>query len=159
VTKRCDDVNLLVDAIAAGEEPDAEAASHIAGCARCTTALANAGTIERLLRDVPAAVVPAGFTSGVMSRIRRDRWRSEQVLDWTFNVAVSIGVLLIVLGLAGVAWMAGFISIGGDLMTVLSEQSPILLNRIARETQTILLAGLLLTTALGLWWWVESASV
>jgi anti-sigma factor RsiW len=153
---QCDDVNVLIDAIAAGDNPDAETASHIASCARCSAALSNATVVERALRDFPATVVPSSFTNGVMGRIRRQRWRSEQMLDWTFNVAVSIGVLLIVGGLVGVAWMTGIVSIGGDLMTVLSEQSPILMNRLAHETQTIVLAAFLLTMALGLWWWVES---
>ncbi len=153
---RCDEVNLLIDALAAGAEPDADTTSHIAGCVRCSTALANAAVVERALRDFPAPVVPAGFTNGVMARVRRDRWRSEQVLDWTFNIAVSIGILLIVVGLVGVAWVGGFVSIGDDLIAVLFEQSPILLTRITGEMQTIVMAGLLLTMALGLWWWVES---
>jgi anti-sigma factor RsiW len=153
---RCEDVNVVIDAIAAGEHTDAEAASHIASCARCSAALANATAVERVLRDFPAAVVPSAFTNGVMARMRRERWRSEQMLDWTFNVAVSIGILLILFALLGMAWMTGVVSIGGDLMTVLTEQSPILIDRLARESQTIVLAGFLLTMALGLWWWVES---
>jgi hypothetical protein len=156
---QCIAVDEIIDEIAAGAEAPAAAAEHIAQCERCTSALANARAIERALQVLPQPDVPAGFTPSVVTRIRRERWHSEQVLDWAFNIAVALGVLLIVGGLAGIAWATGLLPVGRDLVSVLSEGSPLILNRIASESQTIVLAGLLLTMALGLWWWVESDSV
>ena len=155
---QCNEVDRLLDSMAADEVPEGAIASHLATCRRCAIARGNAGTIARVLADLPPIHVPPAFTNNVIARIRRERWRSEQVLDWTFNVAVGLGVLLIAGGLLGLAWTMGFVSLGGSLIAVVSEGSPILLTRLAQETQTIALAGGLLTMALALWWWVEGGA-
>ncbi len=152
----CIEVDTLIEELAAGEEPPGEVQAHLAECARCATTLANARAIEQALSRLVAPAMPAHFTNGVIARVRRERWRSEQVLDRMFNIAVAFGVLLIVVGLGGLAWAAGLVSIGGDLMSVLSETSPLFFNRIIAQSQTIVLSALLLTAALGFWWWAES---
>src|SRR5262245_55287804 len=103
----CDEIDPWIDAIAGGDDAPAGILAHVAPCPRCQIALANARAIDAALRDHEQARVPAGFTPGVMTRIRRDRWRSEQILDWSFNAAVAAGLALIVSGLVGLAWATG----------------------------------------------------
>ena len=81
------------------------------------------------------------------------------MIDWTFNLTVALGVLLIATGLGGIAWTMGLVSIGGDLMTVLAQDSPRLLERLAAQSQTIMLASLLFMAAVALWWWTENDSL
>ena len=91
-----------------------------------------------------------------MARLRRERWRSEQILDWSFNAAVALGVSLIGIGLVGLAWATGLITIGGDMMTLVRVASDLLADRVVQQAPTIAVAGLLLTMTLALWWWVEA---
>jgi anti-sigma factor RsiW len=154
----CREADALIEDIAAGDDLPAVTA-HIASCRRCSTALANARAIDGHLTALTGVPAPADFGRSVMTRIRRERWHSEQLFDWSFNVAVVFGVLVIVAGLGGIAWTMGLVSIGGDLMTVLSQDSPRLLQRLTAQSQTIALAGLLFLAAVGLWWWSENESL
>jgi len=152
----CDDVEPIVEAAAASEALSAEALRHLDECARCQQKLANARIIDAALRDMTPVVPPAAFTTTVMARVRRERWRTEQLVDWGFNIAVAIGVLLIASGVFGLAWASGLIVIGGDMVTLVSAASNAAAERLAREAKTLVLAAALLTMTLGLWWWVES---
>lgn len=153
---KCHHVDRLIEDLAAGDAPPDAMRAHLAECARCAAALANARLVERALGDLPPSLPPPEFAQSVMARIRRERWRSEQVLDWAFNTAVATGIVLIAIGLGGLAWATGMISLGGDMMTALSQVSPVLLRQAAEQSQTIVLAALLLSVTLGLWWWVET---
>jgi anti-sigma factor RsiW len=154
----CIDADMRIEELASGEEPAGELQAHLAGCARCATTLANARAIEQALQRLAAPAPPANFAGSVLARVRRERWRSEQMVDWAFNIAVGFGALLILVGLGGLAWAAGLVSIGGDLMAVLSENSPRFFDRIFAESQTIVLSALLLSATLGFWWWAQGES-
>ena len=105
---RCEAVDPFIEAVAVGDPVPDEVAAHV-GVVRSDAPprLAMAQRIEMALASRAVAVPPADFTTAVIGRVRRDRWRAEQVVDFGFNVAVSLGVLLIVAGLAGLAWRAG----------------------------------------------------
>ena len=152
----CHDVEPFVEALAAGDAVPPDIAAHATSCARCQRALANARVIEAALQDREQPAVPRDFTLALMARLRRERWRSEQILDWSFNAAVALGVSLIGIGLAGLAWATGLITIGGDMMTLVRVASDLLADRVVQQAPTIAVAGLLLTMTLALWWWVEA---
>jgi anti-sigma factor RsiW len=153
---QCHDLDAWVDALAADQDAPPDIAAHVTACARCRRALANARAVELALRDREQPRVPPDFTIAVMARVRRERWRSEQILDWSFNAAVAAGIALVAVGLAGLAWATGLISIGGDMMTLVATASDIFAARVAQEVPTISVAVLLLTMTLALWWWVQA---
>jgi hypothetical protein len=111
--------------------------------------------IEASLASRAVAVPSVEFTSAVIGRVRRERWRAEQVVDFGFNVAVGLGVLLIVSGLAGLAWRTGVLQIGGEMSTLLLEAARTAATRAVADSQLVVFVALLLTTAVGLWWWAE----
>lgn len=154
---QCDALDGLLEAVAVGElEPDAAAAAHLAGCGVCQRRLALARAIDATLAARPVPEPSPDFTSGVLARIRRDRWRAEQAIDIGFNVAVAAGLLLIIGGVAGLAWAGGLIAMGRDLATLGGAAATALAARLAPEMPVVTLAAALLTMTLGLWWWAES---
>lgn len=160
MTSRCDDFVERADGIALGDREVSPAdAQHLASCASCRGVLQRARAIEAALAARPVPEPPAAFTTHVMAAVRRDRWRAEQVLDLGFNLAIATGVLLIAAGLLGLAWRTGLIVIGGDLATLVTAGVSLLAERAAAQAQNVLLAMLLLTTALGVWWWAEGIEV
>jgi anti-sigma factor RsiW len=153
---RCEETDARIEALAAGEEPDdAALQAHVASCRRCASRLALARAIESLLaiREVPEP--PANFTAGVMARIRRERWRAEQMLDAGFNFAVVFGLVLIVGGLGGLGWSMGLFGADAALGTVVNAATSQLVERLLPQAPTVVVATLLLASALGLWWWAE----
>src|SRR5512136_718591 len=93
---RCEELQDLIEPIAAGElEPTDEAARHLAGCASCAAALALARRIDRTLAGLEVPAAPPSFAAGVLRRIRRQRWRSEQYLDLGFNAVIVVSVGLV----------------------------------------------------------------
>ena len=155
---RCEDLEPLIEAIADGSlQPDAETAAHVATCARCPAALERARAIESLLAVREMAVPPPAFTAAVMARVGQERWRAERVIDLGFNLAMAAGILVILAGGAGLAWSLGFLSITIDLDALLAMLDTQVANRVLSQVQTIAMAGVLLTMALVLWWWAETA--
>jgi hypothetical protein len=114
-----------------------------------------ARAIESLLAIRETPEPPAHFTANVMARIRRERWRAEQMLDAGFNLAVVFGLLLIVAGLAGVGWSLGLFGADTALVTVMNAATAQLANRLLPQASTVVVATLLLASALALWWWAE----
>ena len=115
--------------------------------------------IERWLaaRDVPAP--PATFTAMVMARISREEWRAERAIDLGFNLAVAVGVLVILMSGAGLAWSLGAFTISVDAEALLrAALSGVEGGRVMTELQTVALAAVLLTMALVVWWWAEAAT-
>lgn len=152
----CDEVLELVDAIAAGDvTPDPRTAAHLASCAGCAAALGAARRVDDLLRARPVPLPPAQFTSRLLGRIRRDRWRRDQFLDVGFNLVVG----LVVLGILTVFWVAlsqsGLGSMTCDALAVLNTALADLVRRIAPSLPVYGAAAALLAAALGMWWWVE----
>lgn len=135
---------------------DREAAAHVDACPRCQARLARARALHAALEARSQPVPPAHLTMDVMACIRRERWRAEQWLDTGFNVAVVAGVLLVVLGLAGLLWTSGVAAIGGDLVSLAASGTGVLIDRVARDAQTVIVTVVFLTAAAGVWWWTES---
>jgi anti-sigma factor RsiW len=156
MTTFCDEVLELVEPIAAHDlEVDDRLAAHLATCAGCAAALEGARRIDRLLRERPVPEPPPQFTSRVLTRIRRERWRREQVFDLGFNVA--LGVLL--LGVSLAVWLfadvIGLRAIGGELTTGARVEIEALAERIAPALPLYAGAVALIASAIGLWWWAE----
>jgi hypothetical protein len=153
---RCDDLEPLVEAIADDSlELSPEDQAHLESCPLCARRLAEARAIHQLLVTREMPVPPASFTAGVMARIRSDRWEGERVVDLGFNLAIAAGMLLIVGGAVGLAWSAGLMTFGLDVHSLFASAATQWVDRILQQLQTIVMATVLLTMALGLWWWAE----
>src|SRR5687768_4652192 len=95
----CDEALEAIEPIASRDlTPDRRIAAHLASCAECRAALERAREIDRMLQARAAPPPPPQFTSRTLARIRRDRWRRDQLLDAGFNTAVTGLVLAAVAG-------------------------------------------------------------
>jgi anti-sigma factor RsiW len=154
----CHDLEPVIEAIADGShQPDAEEAAHLAACPACAARLEHARAIESLLalRDTPSP--SASFTAAVMTRVGEERWQTERFVDLGFNLAIAAGVLVILVGGAGLAWSLGLLTITIDLDAVLRAlDTNDATGRFLSQVQTFVIAAVVLTMALGLWWWAEA---
>jgi hypothetical protein len=156
---RCGDLEPLIEAIADGSfEPDAAMRAHLSACAGCAARLDAARRIDQLLSMREAPAPPAAFTNAVMARIGDERWQTERVIDLGFNLAIAAGVLVFAAGAAGLAWSLGFLRVTIDLDAIWAVLGSDVTARVMSQLQTIGTAMLLLTMALVLWWWAETAS-
>jgi anti-sigma factor RsiW len=155
----CDEANTFIEAVAMGDTVAEELAAHLAGCGQCAPRLALARRIDLTLKERVVPAASPGFTGSVMARLRRDRWRTEQVVDLSFNIAVATGVLLVLGGIAGFAWRAGAFAIGGDIAALMVSATRTVVTRAAMDLQVITAIMLLISTAFGLWWWSEEGTV
>ncbi|MEP6782403.1 MAG: hypothetical protein ABI983_01970 [Acidobacteriota bacterium] len=157
---RCEDVEPLIEAIADGSlEMSGEQAAHVASCARCAAQLERARSIESLLALRDVAEPPQSFTATVMARVVNERWKAERVIDLGFNLAIMAGVLVILAGGAGLAWSLGFLNITIDLDAIWQAFATTeVTGRFLSQVQTFITAAVILTMALGLWWWAETAA-
>ena len=156
---RCAELEPLIEAIDDGSHQlSAEDQAHVTTCAVCAGRLARARDIERWLqmREVPQP--PASFTAAVMARTVDAKWRTERAFDIGFNLAVAAGLLVILAGAAGVAWRLGYVAIDPSAIALLQAASAQVEGRIVSQLQTVAAAAGLLTMALGLWWWAETAA-
>ena len=152
----CDEVLELIDEVATGDGPvDERIAAHLSSCAGCAAALGAARRVDELLRTRPVPPPPAQFTSRILGRIRRDRWRRDQFLDVGFNLVVG----LVVVGILAAFWVmlsqSGFGSMSRDALGVVDRALVELVRRIAPSLPVYGAAGALLATTLGIWWWAE----
>jgi hypothetical protein len=153
---RCDDLEPLIEAIADDSlEPSPEDRAHLDSCDLCRDRIDRARAIHALLttRELPSP--PASFTASVMTRIHHERWEGEQVVDLGFNLAIAAGVLLIAGGALGLAWSFGLLTFGMDVRGLFASVATEWVDRALQQLQTIVMATVLLTMALGLWWWAE----
>lgn len=151
----CDALDHRLEALADDLAPDAGEAAHLRTCARCRARLRLARSMERVLQARELPEPPAGFTSAVMGRVHRERWRSEQLVDAGFNIAVAAGLGLIVAGLTALAWSLDWFSIDPEAVRIVADAAGEWLARVGEQLQMVAIAAALLTSALGLWWWVE----
>jgi anti-sigma factor RsiW len=155
---RCKDLERVMEAMADGSlEPTAEDRAHLETCPRCRLALADARRIEQWLAAREQSVPPADFTTTVMSRIVRDTWQTERVIDIGFNLAVAAGIAVILAGAAGLAWSLGLLTVTIDPRALLGALDTEVTGRVMNQVQTVVVSAVLLTMALGLWWWAETA--
>lgn len=155
----CKDVEQRIEGVAAGDEPAGDAfLTHVEECVRCASALAMARRVERLLAARPEPAAPPRFAAALASRIRRERWRSEQHVDRMFNVAVAAGVMAIAGGvLALVNLSAVTDAIGAAVVainTVATQPAGSVATQPAPLTTYLLGIGFLVT-ALLVWSWAE----
>jgi hypothetical protein len=151
----CNDANTFIEDLAAGDPVPEGIGEHVAACPRCSAHLQLAMQIERTLATRPVAVPPTAFTNIVVGRIRNERWRAEQMVDLGFNVFIACGIVLIAAGVAGLVWASGLVVFSRDVFSVLEAATESTLMTMAAQARSFLFAALLLTLALGVWWWVE----
>jgi len=152
----CDVALNVVELIAADElKPDGQMAAHLATCASCASSLEAARRIDALLRQRPVAMPPPQFTARTMARIRRARWRNEQMIDWTFNAALVLVALGIASGIWLVASRSGFTLVGNDAVQLFGAGMRTFVQRVSPSLPLYALATVMLVTALGIWWWAE----
>jgi hypothetical protein len=157
--RHCDDLDPIIEAIADGSyELAGDEAAHLASCPLCSIRLERARAIESWLMTREAAAPSATFSAGVMARVGHEQWRTERVVDLGFNLAMAAGILVILAGGAGLAWSLGFLSITIDVEAIVRALDTPVTNRVLSEVQTLVMAAGVLTLALVLWWWAETAS-
>ena len=156
---RCDELEPLIEAIADGTfEPSPEDRAHLSSCPTCAAQLAQAQSIEQWLTARETPQPPATFTASVMARIGEEKWQTERVVDIGFNLAIAAGVLVILAGGAGLAWSLGFFTINIDVIALLDAATSQVEGRVINQLQTVAIAAVVLTMALVLWWWAETAT-
>ena len=153
---RCRDLTNLIEPIAAGDVvPDDDMAAHLAACPACAADLELARRIDRLLAGGETPSAPTSFGVGVMRRIRRERWRSEQYLDLGFNAAIVMSVALVVGGI----WLAlnatGLAAVTSGTVAVFATGLHDLLERAAPSFPIYAGAAMLALSAFAVWWWAE----
>jgi len=152
----CDEVIDQLEPIAAGDvEPEARIAAHFSSCPNCAAALAAARTVDRLLKARPVPTLPPQFTVRTLTRLRRDRWRREQVLDAGFNIAIGAALCLAIAGIWFLLDRTGLAAVGNDTVEFLGSGVATLVREAAPALPVYLGAMILVATALGIWWWAE----
>jgi len=152
----CHEVDDRIEAIVAGEETATDAfRAHVESCLRCASALAVARRVEEALAARPAPAAPARFTAAVSARLRSERWRSEQQVDRMFNIAVTVGLVAIVGGLAALFNLGGVMAAAGAAGQGLVGLGERAATQAAPGLSTYALAGGLLATTLVAWWFAE----
>jgi hypothetical protein len=152
----CDEVLDTIELIASGEVMlSPRTMDHLASCRGCAAALESARRVDGLLRSRAAPTAPAQFSSRVMTRMRRARWRSEQWLDFGFNVALAVAGALVVLGLWIVMRQSGLASVSRDAIELLGPGMMLFVRRVSPSVPLYAGAMALLGTALAVWWWAE----
>jgi predicted anti-sigma-YlaC factor YlaD len=152
----CDEVLEAVEPIAAGElAPSPRIAEHLASCRGCAGALDSARRLDALLRARAAPVPPAHFSSRVMNGLRRARWRTEQMLDWGFNLALVGAGVVVVISLWVVMRRSGLTTVSSDAIELLGPGMVLFARRVTPSLPLYLAATALIGTALGVWWWAE----
>ena len=152
----CDEALDAIEPIAAGElTPDGRIAAHLASCPNCAAALEDARRLERMLRSRPVPRTPAQFTSETLAIVRKQRWRSEQVLDAGFNVVLVVVALAIVGGVWMVLSQTGLAAVSNDAVDLFGTGFATVARRVAPSVPLYAGATALLAMALGIWWWAE----
>ena len=155
-----DEILEAIEPLAAGDlSLDDRIASHLAACPACAAALERARDVDRLLRARPRPAPPEQFTTRTLTRIRRARWRSEQLLDTGFNLFVLLLGALVVGGAWLLAYQSGLLAAADDAGNLMMTGVMTLIRRVAPSAPPYLAATALLASALGLWWWAEGDEI
>jgi anti-sigma factor RsiW len=155
----CDEVLERIEPVASGEVPaDERMHAHLSGCPGCRAALAHAREIERLLQSRPTPQPSAQFTSRIMGRIRRERWRREQFVDAGFNVVMGVVALTVIVAIWLLLSQTGVGAISGSALSIVNTAALIAARRMLPSLPLYLAAAALVATALGVWWWAERSA-
>jgi len=152
------DCRALADAIeplAAGEPATRDQQAHLDGCDSCRARLALAVRLDRVLTEWPLPASAPALAARVTAAARQESWRREQIVDWSFNVAIAAGLAAVVVGLASVAWLLGSAAGEATSAEVVADAALTLLARVRAQFAVMSTAMLLLATTLGAWWWAE----
>ncbi len=153
---RCEDVQDLIDALAAGDmTPDVEVTAHLQACTRCSTGLTRARQIDQALRAMPLPQVPDAFTATLLARGRSIRWKSEQRFDWWFNLAMATAFGSIAAGIWALLHLTGLAAVTVGTANFIGRSVPDLFEQAKPEITLYLTATALVAGALGVWWWFE----
>ena len=160
----CDQLLESVEAIAAGDvAEDGAMTAHLESCPGCAAALEHAREVDRLLRARQAPSAPPQFTARALTRVRRERWRREQVFDTAFNtslvligVAIFGGAWLLISRLLGLPLsVAGALAFVGSAIDAAGTSVTAVAQDVAPSVPLYAAAVGLLAGALALWWWAE----
>ena len=153
----CDEVLDTIELIASGEVMlSPRTMDHLASCRGCAAALESARRVDALLRSRAAPTAPAQFSSRVMTRMRRARWRSEQWLDFGFNVALALAGALVVLGLWMVMRQSGLASVSRDAIELLGPGMMLFVRRVSPSLFLYTPARRPCSARRSrVWWWAE----
>jgi predicted anti-sigma-YlaC factor YlaD len=152
----CDEALEAIEPIAAGDlRPDTRIAAHLASCANCRATLDRAREIEGMLQARSAPTPPPSFTSRTLARIRRDRWRRDQVLDTGFNIAVASVVLAAMASMWLIMNQSGIVTGSRDAVALIEMVIVAVVGRVAPELPLYAAATALLAATVGVWWWAE----
>lgn len=152
----CDEALDAVEAVAAGDvTPDGRLADHYATCPNCSAALSSARKLDAMLQRRPAPKPPPQFTARTMTRVRRARWHSDQVIDVGFNVAIAAVLLAVVTGVWILLKRTGLVVVSNDALDVMTHGAVTLVQRVSPSLPLYGAAMALLATAIGVWWWAE----
>ena len=154
----CDEALDSVEAVAAGDRaPEGRVAAHLASCVQCARALQAAREVERLLRGRAVPAPPAQFAARTLARVRRERWRHEQVVDAGFNLVLSFVIVALVGGVWLVVNRSGLTTVGRDAVGLFGTGVRALTERAAPALPLYAGAAALVAAGLALWWWTERA--
>ena len=123
----------------------------------CPAAFGPGGTLAVAggATATPASTVPPHFVLRTLGRIRRDRWRREQVLDIAFNSAIAV----VGFATVGLAWYfldaSGLAALGQGTMSVVGTQLSGVARSAAPAVPGYIAAGALIAAVLFAWWWAE----
>ena len=153
----CDEALDAVEAVAAGDlTPEGRIAMHLATCPDCAATLERARKLERLIEARPTPRPPATFTARTLTRVRRARWRSEQLLDVGFNVAIAAIVLAVVGGIWMLLNRSGLTAVSRDAVSLFGAGFAALVQRVGPSVPLYAAVSAVLLTALAAWWWAEA---
>jgi len=151
----CDALRSVLDEMAASGAATPAQWSHLDTCAECQAELALARRIERVLATWPTAAPPAHFAAAVAAAARHESWRHEQVVDWSFNVALGVALATIAAGLGSLFWVLGANAGSGGAPQLAATAVGAALAAARAQAPVVATAALLLITTLGAWWWAE----
>lgn len=152
----CRHVRENVEAIAGGDAPVTDdMRAHLESCPACAAALASARRIEALLSVRETPEPPARFTASVLQRIRRERWSAEQQVDRLFNVAIGLGVAVVIGGIGALMNLSGVLTAAGTVWDAVAAVGTSTAREAAPTVVTYIAAAGLLVSALATWWWAE----
>lgn len=151
----CPDADPYVEAAAIGETLPDEVRAHVETCALCAARLRLAARIDQILATRPVQAPPAAFAATVLGVVRQQRWRTEQMIDWSFNAVLGAGLVFIVAGLGSLMYASGLVAVGREVFAAFDAAGAATLDSLAGHARTFLMAAALLTLTLGVWWWAE----
>ena len=152
----CAQVQDQIEPVASGEQLASGAfRQHVEGCLHCSSALASARRIEAMLAARPAPSAPPRFTTAVASRIRTERWRTEQQVDRVFNALLVFGLLIVVAGIGALFNVTAVASAASQAAEFLARAGARPGAPPVPSLLTYLVGTAFFGTALTAWWWAE----